>query len=273
MRVIPALDLSLLSSNVSGASEPDWDSGTTYASGDRVVYENIIYEATASTAGDVPPDTPSKWVRVGPTNRWAMFSGSSQSATQNSTSIDVTVGVPDFADRVALFGLVADSVQVVVRSGTTVISDETYSSPGRSLVAIISGLYPSLEIDLTITATEAECQQIVVGKSRYIGLGQWEYSPGIVDFSRKSTNDFGETTLVQRSFARTLDVSSFIDPGIIDAVNREFTRLRATPAVWDANNNGSDRDDLRVFGWLEDSSIKYRSYNHATADIRIQEMT
>ena len=277
MRVIPPLDLSLLSSNVSTASEPSWASGTTYSTGDRVVYDavtpHVIYEALRSTTGDIPPDSPADWVRVGSTNRWAMFDGISQSVTERGTSIDVTVGVPDFADRVALFNLQADSVQVVVRSGTTVISDETFTNPGATLVASTSGLFTNLEIDVTISATTAQCGHLVAGKSRFLGFAQWGYSPGIIDFSRKETTTFGETTLIRRTFAQTLDTSAFIDPALIDSVDRELVKRRASPAAWDANNPGTDNDELRVFGWLDDYSITYDSVNSATAEIIIQELT
>ena len=277
MRVIPPLDLSLVSTNVAAASEPSWASGTTYSTGDRVVYDavtpHVIYEALQGTTGDVPPDSPASWVRVGSTNRWAMFDGISQSVTERSTSIDVTVGLPDFADRLALFNLQADSVQVVVRSGTTTISDTTFSNPGRTLVASTSGLFTNLKLDVTISATTAQCGQFVAGKSQFLGLAQWGYSPDIVDFSKKDVTTFGETTLIQRSFARTLDIPSFMDPSQIDSVNRELVKRRASPAAWDANNPGTDNDELRVYGWLEDSSIDYESPNHAIAQMVIQELT
>ena len=277
MRVIPPLKLSLLSSNVAAASEPSWGSGTSYSAGDRVVYDivtpHVIYEALRNTTGDIPPDSPADWVRVGSTNRWAMFDGISQSVTERSTSIDVTVSLPDFADRLALFNLQADSVRVVVRSGSTVISDTTFSNPGSTLVAAVSGLFLNLELDVTISATTARCGQLVAGKSRFLGLAQWGYSPDIIDFSRSESDDFGNVQLVQRAFAQTLDVSTFMPPSLVDKANRELTTLRAKPVAWDANNPDTDNDELRIFGWLEDSNVTIQSIAHAIADMQIQELT
>lgn len=277
MRVIPPLDLTLVSTNVAASSESSWDKDTTYSAGERAVYDevtpHVLYEALRTTTGDIPPDSPADWARVGTTNQWAMFNGISQSVTERSTSIDVTVGLPNFADRLTLFNLTADSVRVVVRSGSTVISDETFTSLGRTLAVTISGLFLDLELDVTINATTAKCGQLVAGKSRFLGLAQWGYSPGIVDFSRIESDDFGNAELIQRRFAKALEVATVIDPAIIDSINRELTTRRATPAAWDANNPDTDRDELRVFGWLESSSIDYQSIAHAITDINIQEFT
>ena len=170
MIVIPPNTVTLNATNVAQSQHPDWASGTMYSVGDRVYYvgeEPVrIYEATQSTTGDVPPDSPAQWTLVTSSNRWSMFDGGTSTRTERSTSIDVTVSTAK-ADRIALFGLTADTVRVVAKDGTTVIDDTTHDTAGlNTFVAVLPGLFLNLTVEVTISATTAQCAHLVVGLSK-----------------------------------------------------------------------------------------------------------
>jgi hypothetical protein len=87
-----------------------------------------------------------------------------------------------------------------------------------------------------------------------IDLGVTETSPtiGIVDYSRRVTDDFGVTTVVARKFARRMSVRMIMPASNVDAVQRALADLRATPALWVADDRFAS---LSVTGFYKDFSL------------------
>lgn len=73
VRITPAM---LISSNVPEDDHPDWDAGTTYGNGDRVIRSHRIFESVqGGNTGHNPAadDVGEWWVEVSATNRWRAF--------------------------------------------------------------------------------------------------------------------------------------------------------------------------------------------------------
>jgi hypothetical protein len=75
---------------------------------------------------------------------------------------------------------------------------------------------------------------MVVTETGSIELGTIESSPtiGITDYSRRTTDEFGVTTVVKRSFARQMSVRLAVPSAGVDALQRQLADLRATSATW-----------------------------------------
>lgn len=87
-----------------------------------------------------------------------------------------------------------------------------------------------------------------------IELGTLEAAPsiGIIDYSRRVTDDFGVTTVVPRRFARRMSVRLALPFEDVDALQRALADLRATPAQWVADE---DFAWLNFEGFYKDFSI------------------
>jgi len=129
-------------SSVAASSLSEYDSGTTYATGDKVKVSEESdgsterrpveeYESlTDSNTDNYPPDSPNEWDYLGATNRWAMFDkySNTQSVEQSSPSESLEVEiVSDNTDNVGLFRLEAGEVEL-----SQIVNDELMSSPDAS---------------------------------------------------------------------------------------------------------------------------------------------
>lgn len=96
--------------------------------------------------------------------------------------------------------------------------------------------------------------RIVLDDGSAIDLGSTETTPtvGIIDYSRRVTDDFGVTTVVERGFARTMSVRLAVPFELADEVQRNLARLRATPAMWVADDRFAS---LAFRGFYKDFSI------------------
>ncbi|EJL34127.1 hypothetical protein PMI02_00792, partial [Novosphingobium sp. AP12] len=79
---------------------------------------------------------------------------------------------------------------------------------------------------------------VVTPAGEQIELGTLEATPtvGIVDYSRRETDDFGVTTVVERGFARRMSVRLAVPFVGADALQRRLAGLRATSARWVADD-------------------------------------
>jgi len=93
--------------------------------------------------------------------------------------------------------------------------------------------------------------KVVVGGDE-LNLGTVEVKPtvGIIDFSRRVTDDFGVTTVVERGFARRMSVRLALPFDDVDSLHQRLTSLRATSAQWIADDR---------FAWLNFNGF-YRSF-------------
>ncbi|WP_053058540.1 hypothetical protein [Sphingomonas paucimobilis] len=74
---------------------------------------------------------------------------------------------------------------------------------------------------------------------------------GIIDFSRRVTDDFGVTTVVQRGFSRRLSVRLAVPSEDADGLQRRLADLRSTAARWIADDR---------FAWLSPSGF-YKDFD------------
>ncbi|WP_137898354.1 hypothetical protein [Sphingomonas sp. 2SG] len=96
----------------------------------------------------------------------------------------------------------------------------------------------------------------VVTETGTIELGTVETSPtiSITDYSRRTTDEFGVTTVVKRGFARQISVRLAVPTVGVDALQRQLADLRATSATW----IGDDRyDNLTVRGFYKSFEVDH----------------
>jgi hypothetical protein len=208
----------LISSNAVEA-HPQWSISTTYAKGARVIYGASIYESLVNSNVGKQPDTSIlEWVRVGPDNTWAMFDPQISTQTTTSTNLTVTVATGTI-DSVYLGNVVGLSATITVRDGLggPIIYQQTQSLTGETVgdwyqyfffdplllrnQAIFQGIPPYAGSHLTIEIEGSGTVALgmaTFGRVTMIGSTSYGASAGIIDYSRKDTNEFGETTFVQR---------------------------------------------------------------------------
>jgi hypothetical protein len=260
----------------------------------RTVYQRIA-------SGDntkAPEDDPINWLPISPINEWAMFDREINTKSRADSSISTTLH-PGPVNSLGLFGLEGTELQVLVRNGVggpivygnselsgpkiinldgTLIADwyQYYYEPYVSLDGItLTDLPPYINANLTITVTGHSSVAIgLVDVGNFYDLGGTEYSPSLtlVDYSKKSTDEFGVTTFVKRSFAKRLQARSMFSNVQLSVVAAILADLRAKPCSWSVSDS-DDFNALNIFGWFEDMDIDVAYANHSYCTISVQGLT
>lgn len=289
MKVIVPKPITLVSSNVAEESYPVWDSSATYNKDNIVLVENLgdnkitkKYQSVIdSNTGNYPPDNPDKWKDLGATNKWAMFDGYVNTQTENEDSIDVTITARkiDYIALLEIHGISAD-IEIYEHGTTNLLwsthldltnsvyswsqyffEDITYQrSVSENLLNVgtdvaIYNLDVDIHIVLNAPEGTAKCGMVIAGYSYGIGDTQWYPKVGILDYSRKITDDFGRTYLQEGAWAKRIECDVSILTQDLDRVMRILASVRAKPCLWQLNNNTTNFDALLVYGFFKDFEI------------------
>ncbi|MCW2395895.1 MULTISPECIES: collagen-like protein [unclassified Sphingobium] len=262
MKVVQPLrvtDVVLASSSVPENDFPLWSGIVPYAKGARVISGHRVFESLA--AGNIandPSTSVGRWSEIGATNRWAMFDEAVGSLTEATGSIEVVLAPGAGIDTIGALDTDATAMRVQIEDGGYTIYDETIEEAGedgRSSSILFSGL-PAADaplITVTLTAPgSVTVGTLIVGTTIDLGTTEAGPSVGINDFSRRSTDDFGVTTVVERAWAKRMTLRSMIPTSAVDDVQARLADLRATPALW----IGSEAfESLVIYGYYKEFAV------------------
>lgn len=243
----------LLSSTVADTPAA-WAVGTTYAKGAHVQdptthreYESLQDNNTAHAVTD-----PVWWLELGATNRWRMFDQTNSSQTTAAEEITVEIKIASRVNAIALLNCQAGSARVSATVNGATVYDTTFSMTATSgindwyayfnepierrpdLIVTDLPLYSNMVVRVSLTRPGGTVKigTLVIGAVKALGFTLMGMSAGIVDYSRKVTNDFGDAMLVERAFAKKLDARVVVENDEVDQVIAILSQLRATPVVW-----------------------------------------
>lgn len=252
-------DAMLISTDVTEADHAVWSAATTYTLGDRCIVTtgvHRIYESLA--AGNInhsPPTSAAQWVEVSPTNRWACFDTSNSTATTApSGAMTYTLrpvgGITAFA-ALNLTGVNTVRVRLThptlgtVYDTTTDISSTppsaswwdwffgTRTAPALMVLTNLPGI-PGCDLVVDFAGTvELAVGVLLFGEARGVGMSLLQGARvGITDYSRKETDAWGNTVLVQRAFAKRANFAIPVEGPQVDSTIDYLATLRAVPCLW-----------------------------------------
>lgn len=241
------------------------------------------------------------WIDLGPTNRHAMFDSIISTGTTLTTSTSqpamlVTVS-PGICNGVATMDVTGvssvtcemfDSATVfdsstLVKTYTKTVDNtfisnwyEYFFEPYDVFTDLVFGPlppYPSATVRLTFTPTAVgatvSCGAALYGNTVELGEVEYGATAGITDYSRKETDEFGITTLVERGFSKTASYTIQVATSQLRRVFSTLAALRATPAVWIASDD-VDFTPLNAFGYPKDWGVNVQYYGYAAFSIEIE---
>jgi hypothetical protein len=280
----------LVSSTVPEDELPLWSAGTAYTVGQRVIYVHAIYQRLVAGTTATPPSADLvNWKYVKPTNRYAAFDTSNSTATTSSTAISMTIAPGKVLDTVGCIGLTGSSVRVKVTDPavgtlydrTTALNAQAteptwhsyFFSPRTVLTQLVAKVPTySMQVQVTVEVQPANgvasIGTVVMGLGRDYTLGaSYGARLGVTDFSIKATNEFGDTVLVQRAFAKRAEFQAALDASQTDNLFALLSSIRATPALFQVTDV---YDSAMIYGYLRDwgISLSFPTINYV--DIQIE---
>lgn len=272
---------SVVSTNIIEDDNPVWDSGTSYTIGQAVMVLGQYhrnYKALTANTNKNPPDNPADWLDTGATNPWRMFDMKVGADLQsvNDGDINFTLSFDEKIKDVCLFNLLGTSVNIKMYSGSEVVYEQTvdltlpvsessywefYFENRRKIkdVAFVDlppVTYSSIEINVDGGGASTAIGKCVVGYGEYLGFAEYgTTSIGIVDYSTKERDDFGNYYVQERRYAGTMNVRPVVEPGNETRVRDILAECRATSSAYIVEAiNG---EQILTLGFFKDFDVLF----------------
>ncbi len=254
-----------------------------------------VWQANVATDNNEPSQANTQWTRIDSINPWRLFDDqvSSQSMSDAAFSsgdghgIQIEYRPETVVNAIAVFNAFADAIRVEVVddvSGAGVVYDKTFELVDNSAVYDIYTYFFNpirrrrdfvitdlpqyagvlVRISLIKEGEPARCGHLVMGQQHSVGDTLFGQAPGMKDYSRIETNDFGNTTFSKGLSAKRLKVPVKVSAQAADFVYTMLDDLRSVPAVWISNER---RATGLIFGFFR--SIDVAQSNPVFDDINI----
>lgn len=284
----------MLTSSTATNANANWSSGTTYSIGQLVSYNNRTYESLQNTnLNHIPSSSPTWWLDIGADNKHAMFDQTVSTGTTAGTSL-VVVLQPGTIDALALINLDCDTVRIVVKDapGGTVVYDVTGGLSGvtvgdwyqyffydpllKRTQLVFQNIPPYLNCEVTLTfttTTTISVGECIFGMITDIGSTQYGAGAGIIDFSKKETDEFGTITFVERAYSKRMSAQVFVKTIDINKVQQLLISLRAKPSVWIGSDDALYEEAMVVYGFYREFNAEISYPGYAVYNLEVEGLT
>lgn len=282
MKFVPPVtvtDAVLTASSLLEADWPAWSAGTAYALADKVIRTSthrIYQRLVAGTTATAPELDAVNWRDIGPTNKWSPFDGAVGTvATSDAAPTLSYILTPGQAcSHLAMLDLSADIVTITVdvpgtgtvytrtldRATTLVTISDWYAywfEPFSRRGTLVVGDLPAYrEAVITVIATGTPpllLGSLLIGSAINMGPTLAGARVGITDYSRKTTDEFGVTTITERAYAKRMSAVVSIATPQVSAIQARLADVRAQPVLWIGED---DIDATVILGWCREFELE-----------------
>lgn len=278
MNLIPPLDITDAMIHSCTIAEPsatdtgisgylgEWAVGTTYSVNAVVLVaaSHLLYISLQNTnVGYTPGGTgnDSWWSEYRHTERWLAFDSRVTNQAVRAASIEYQL-LPGVAiDSLALLNIEAETVTVTLKNGLDGATLDTWVVDTYNDSLYVSDIVktnftyttdPHFTILLSNSLVSAKVGEIVLGNKVSIGSTLYTPTVGIIDYSVKEVDTFGNYTVVERAYSKRLTCTTRIQNTALDLTYNTLAGRRALPSVWVGSE---DYPSMIVYGFYKDFSI------------------
>ena len=223
-----------------------------------------------------------------------VFDALYQTQTENTSSISVTVdttGEYGAINTAALLNILCESVTIVGSYASVEVYNKTISTIDYSnVIDVYDYLFAPILVKKDITITDlpnfidatytvtlsgegtVKCGVLLFGYGQDLGCTLYGATSGIVDYSVKETDEWGNINLVKRAYSKrtnmNVSVPSISMPFLVDTL----TELRATPTLFIGAEN-TDYNNFTIYGFYRDYTIGLSNPTVSDLQIEIEGLT
>lgn len=241
----------------------------------------------STEANFTPATQPLFWVKLSSSNKYAMFDGTLNSQTTALSTLTVTFKTGSI-DSLAILNMYTTSVKITVREtldGTIIYENYLKTNEGINdwyeyffsdfinlkNSALFSDIppYSNAYVTLEFVGGSIAIGEVLFGASTTLGITQEGLSAGIIDYSKKTVDDYGNISITKRAYSKKIQASVFIEQPNLNKVQRLLYDIRSTPVVWYASSDPLLEECVYTYGFYKDftTTIQYPTVSMCNLEI------
>jgi hypothetical protein len=272
------------------------DDGEDPPNGVHSIYESLVGSNLGNDPlNDIqsPAGVPTYWIKVSATNRWKMFDQLNSSQTVYPSTVDVQLYIARRPNSVSVLNVEAKTIQVIMYDGSEVpneIFNQTYSmiepsgEPSyynwffqqiqKKSDLYVSGLPPvaggSVRVIIDNGTSDVKCGTCLVGFAETYGETSLGAEIGIIDFSVKRQNEFGDFEILERAYSREGRFTVLVPNDLVDKMQTLLASRRATPTLYIGSKT---YESTYVYGFYVDMNNVIQYPNQSLFSIEVVGLT
>lgn len=273
-----------------GTAYLEYNAGTSYSIDDIVTdsTSHQLFKSLANANLGNPLTDASKWIAIGPTNRWNAFDSATNSQSIRPDSIIYEFEIADWIDTIGLLNVSAASANVVITDPIEgVIKNEDYSLVNNDAVVdyfeycfekiirksdlAITGLPNVYNPTITVTLTgegDLAIGRLDMGQSYTIGTSQFGAQVSGDDYSKFIESEIdGSITIVQRAFYKRARFDVDVPRLKVDFVYDLLLQYRATPVMVIGSEYYTS---MFFYGLIRRRDIVHAEYSYSTLNVEVR---
>lgn len=259
--------------------EPTWSIVGVYPKGFKVQQGLRRYESLLDdNAGNSPvltsdPSLPTRyWVDIGPVNYFACVDQKVSIASIGPAPLQtLSLKLNSPAEAVALVGVNGTKLHAAILSSSGVITSKSIDIPAGQAV-VLYGFPPGVIVSIAVEKASGNIVvgEVIAGTWNELGITQRGHRFSIIDYSGKYVDDFGNTTFVERAFAKRSSYNIEVPTSKYNFVVTLMEAVRARPTVWVATLEPDFSAGAIIYGNYADFGIdiEYVDYNLCAVEIQ-----
>lgn len=265
-----------------------WDSATTYAQNDEIIYKNHIYRSIVNDNLNINPGlNTGKWLLFGVDNSFAAIDLHSLTASTIDDLLNYIEYVFDATgfDTLVFRNLVGLSVDIYEYDSldaqlahTNIPTVPTEAPPAIQKVDTVFDTFNANTVKVMVrinktAAGDASVSAMVGGKAFSIGATLFGATGSFIDYSVRKTDDYGITTITKRNVQETLKGDLVIDATRTQTVKRYIrNNCMGTTIMFIADESvDSNYENLLMLGYITDFDIRLSNAVKSYGSIEIEE--
>lgn len=295
--ITPAM---LLASDLPETEYPAWSNVTTYAASTpsslvRVIKGNKVWESAQGANTNKDPETAGAawWIKVGPTNRWAMFDEVPSTVSYlAASSLSVTLAPGVWVTDLALVEFAGTSarVQVFEPDGTTLLFDQEKALPGIASASyfdwffrddvvtdgsiVFNNLPRRLNGRIVVTLQgpgAVSLGVLALGIAHSLGTLLADADTDIKDYSRVETDEFGAVTVTRRKRSKVQRYSLLVRNADVPRVLALRRKLSTVMCVfYEEGASDAMHDALLAYGLFSKFPLAIKGPVFSTYTLDVQ---
>lgn len=289
MTFVERVPYTIVSNNAKPDTTPAWDSGKKYQPGEHAIYNGKIYACAISNTGKRPDISINEWSKMGdpnPTKFQDEFVNTQTKNGQDALEIVLNI-VGSFANSLALFNMDGRKVTVYDRHNNIIYEKALttrdvisswwqYFFGGsfsfRNDIWFIGKIDYSGNVKFVIEPNEkgANLGHLVIGKKVFLGHTLWEPEISTIDYSKKITNDWGNTYFRKGKTAKYADMQVVLPTQSADFVKKTLEKAVGEPNLFIGDERDKGFESLTIFGSVKDATITLPNTEYSEMSISIE---
>jgi hypothetical protein len=275
----------LTSSNAPVENYPNWDSSSTYNTGEKVIHNNKIWESTIDSNNTEPADDNINWAFISYTNPYKCIDEyiNTQTISDNDIVMEFSINK---TNGIALLNVEAseiivevydkDNNLITIKNESAIIDISSWGDYFFNDLEYKNKFFIELpflftgKIILTIKKTSiAKVGVVLIGFSQDLGITLKGIKTGIDDYSKKVIDNNGNVFLKQGSYRDVIDCKVVLKNTDFNTTKQKLIKLRAIPILYLATEDEKYRE-LLLYGYYENFDFTINSDNYSELNLTLR---